>query len=181
MKQGEGDSAASDLQTGVWTTIASWLFAVALLVISAALVTWTIHGGIRLASALEAEVEEDRARSEALVLLVRPEQDDAARVSDPLSAPPPSDGPPAWLQRPAPTYPREAIRARVEQGAVDLSCVAGADGRVASCTITSETPEGYGFGREAVRAAEEARTRPARADGEPVSARIHFSVRFRLQ
>ncbi len=182
MKRGEGDSAGSGRETGVWTTVASWLFAITLLVISAALVTWAIHGGIRMASAIEAEVEEDQARSEALAIPVqRGAQDDGDLIAEPGPAPPPPDGPPAWLQRPEPEYPREAIRARVEEGEVDLSCVARADGRVAFCTITSEIPEDYGFGREAVRAAHDARMRPARADGEPVDARIQFSVRFRLQ
>jgi protein TonB len=88
---------------------------------------------------------------------------------------------PTWLQRPEPTYPREAIRAGVEQGEVDLQCVARADGQMAFCTITSETPEGYGFGREALRATRDARMQPGEVDGERVDASVHFSVHFRLQ
>jgi TonB family protein len=182
MQQGAGKQDGSGSRTGIWTTVASWLFAITLLVISAALVTWAIHGGIRMASAIEAEVEEDSARSEALAIPVqRRAQDDGGVIAEPGPAPPPPDGPPAWLQRPEPHYPREAIRARIERGEVELSCVARADGRVAFCTITSEAPEGYGFGRESVRAAHDARMRPARDGGEPVDARIQFPVHFRLQ
>jgi len=193
MQQGTGDGHEAGTRSGVWTAVASWLLAITLLFISAGLVTWAIHGGVRMASAIEAEVEEEQARSEAPVLLVRPDAGgDAALIPEPPSPSdsaggrvppplPPLASAPAWLQRPEPTYPREAIRAGVGQGEVDLRCVARADGQVASCTVTSETPEGYGFGREAVRAAHGARMRPARVDGEPVDARIQFTVRFRLQ
>lgn len=188
MQRGTGDGEGADTRSGVWTAVASWLLAITLLVISAALVTWAIHGGIRMASAVETEVEKDRARSEAPVLLVRPQPRSAdlpptsdsapQRVPPPL---PPLASAPAWLQRPEPTYPREATRAGVGQGDVDLRCVARAEGQLAFCTITSETPEGYGFGREALRAAQDARMQPGEVDGERVDASVHFSVRFRLQ
>lgn len=193
MQQGTGDGNGSDARTGVWTTVVSWLFAITLLVVSAGLVTWAIQGGIRMASAIEAEVEKDRARSEAPVLLIRPEEGgEAALIPDPPppsgsaadrvpSSLPPLASAPTWLQRPEPSYPREAIRAGIEQGEVDLRCVARANGQIAFCAIASETPEGYGFGREAVRAAQDARMQPGEAAGEPVDVSVHFSVRFRLQ
>lgn len=164
------------------TAVISWLFAIILLVGAAALMTWAIHGGIRMASVIEAEVKEDRARSEAPVILVRPEEGgDTAMPSAPPPPPPPPGSSPSWLQRPEPTYPREALSAGIEEGEVDLSCVARANGQLAFCTITSETPEGYGFGREALRAAQDARMQPAEVEGEQVDASVHFFVRFRLQ
>lgn len=182
MKRGEGDSAGSGRETGVWTTVASWLFAITLLVISAGLVTWAIHGGIRMASAIETEVEKDRARSEAPVILVRPEERDGMdAVPEPPPPPPPPGSPPSWRERPVPWYPDEAIAGGIEEGRVVVACAVGADGRLTRCEVASETPEGYGFGREALRATRGARMQPSEANGQPVETRVSFTVAFRLQ
>lgn len=182
MPQETGDENGSGARTGIGTTVASWLFAIALLVISAGLVTWAIHGGIRMASAIKADVEKDRAQSEAPVLMVRPEErDDADVLPEPPPPPPPPGSPPSWRERPVPWYPDEAIAAEVEEGRVVVGCTVGADGRLTRCDIVSETPEGYGFGREALRATRGARMQPSEADGEPVETRVSFTIAFRLQ
>jgi TonB family protein len=144
---------------------------------------------MKMASSIRAEIEAEEAReqAEAPVILVQPDARPLVSVQRtervltlpfPLGA---HDTPPVWTRRPEPTYPREALGAGIEVGEVDLRCVARATGQIAFCAIASETPEGYGFGREAVRATKAARIQPAEIDGEQVDSSIHFSVRFRLQ
>lgn len=189
MPQGTGDENGSGARTGIGTTVASWLFAISLLVVSAGLVTWAVQGGMKMASSIRAEIEAEQAReeAEAPVILVQPDAPPLVavpRTERVLTLPPPlraHDTPPVWTRRPEPTYPREALGAGIEEGEVDLRCVARATGQIVFCAITSETPEGYGFGREAVRATRDARMQPAEIDGEQVDSSIHFSVRFRLQ
>lgn len=181
-EDGPGGRDGSDARTGIGTTVASWLFAVALLIVSAGLVTWAIHGGIRIASAIEAEVRKERARSEAPVILVRPEERDGMdAVPEPPPPPPPPGGPPSWRERPVPWYPDEAIAGGIEEGRVVVACAVEADGRLTLCEIASETPEGYGFGREALRATRGARMQPSEANGQPVETRVSFTIAFRLQ
>ncbi|WP_286693278.1 MULTISPECIES: energy transducer TonB [unclassified Brevundimonas] len=169
------------------TAVISWLFAIILLVGAAALMTWAIHGGIRMASVIEAEVKEDRARSEAPVILVQPDAPPLVAVERTewsLTPPPPSrtkGAPPSWLLRPQPRYPEEAIGAGIPRGTVELRCVSGPDGQVRDCVVTAETPEGYGFGREALRATGDARMRPAEVDGESGEASASFGVHFHLE
>jgi protein TonB len=94
----------------------------------------------------------------------------------------PSDGSvieaPAWLRRPEPDFPRRAIRNGVEEGAVVLVCTVSLRGRLRACQAVSETPEGYGFAREALEASEEARLSPYRVDGVPQPTQIRFTVRY---
>lgn len=94
------------------------------------------------------------------------------------------DGPaiinPDWVKRPEPVFPRAAQRADAATGTVSLTCQADAQGRMQACRIDNETPQGVGFGEEAIKAAMKARVRPRLVDGQPVESEVVFTVRYRL-
>lgn len=58
-------------------------------------------------------------------------------------------------------------------GRASLHCVADADGRLAGCHVTSETPEGYGFGDSALKLAALMRMEPGDA-GRGVDLPVRF-------
>lgn len=111
-----------------------------------------------------------------------------ARPAPPTAAntplPDASDGPgasgPTWLVRPAPDYPEQALARQAGDGEVRLTCMAEISGRLSQCRVLRETPAGYGFGVNAVRAAEQARVTPGKIDGVAVRSEITFNVRYRL-
>jgi pimeloyl-ACP methyl ester carboxylesterase len=65
--------------------------------------------------------------------------------------------------------PEKAIRHEVA-GWVILRCVAGADLSAEKCFVIAETPEGWGFGRAALRTSAGVRVRDARSFGGHVPA-----------
>ena len=71
---------------------------------------------------------------------------------------------PDWLEKPsgddmAAFYPPRAARREIS-GKVTMVCQVKADGRLADCRITSETPEGEQFGQAALRLAPKFRMIP---------------------
>lgn len=99
---------------------------------------------------------------------------EASEASIPLA----SETPPQWLRRPDPEMPQRATRAGVS-GQAELDCIVSTTGRVTDCTVLSETPEGYGFGAAALRAARRATLRPARQGGRAVESSVRYRVGFR--
>jgi protein TonB len=90
---------------------------------------------------------------------------------------------PAWLTAPtlAQFYPQRALDANRE-GVAQLSCTMGAQGTLANCSVVSETPDGFGFGQAALKAAQDARLSPTTINGVPVDGRpIQFRSRFALR
>ena len=91
---------------------------------------------------------------------------------------------PSWLERPnardfARYYPERALE-RGQEGRVSLACIVGADGRIA-CTVTSEDPQGWGFGEAALRISRHFRMAPATRDGVPTSGgRVNVPIRFNV-
>ncbi|MES2834972.1 MAG: TonB family protein [Pseudomonadota bacterium] len=65
-------------------------------------------------------------------------------------------------------------------GRAEISCTVQADGRLADCRVLSETPEGQGFGEEALRAAAQAQLTPETRRRTRQGARVNFPVTFRL-
>lgn len=120
-----------------------------------------------------------------------PSADEAASSPPdlPTSVKPPllptPDGPgssgPTWRAQPTPSFPTEALRGGQTEGEVRLTCVAEASGRLSQCRIIRETPAGYGFGANAVRAAEQARVMPRKINGVAMRSEITFNVRYRLE
>ncbi len=77
-------------------------------------------------------------------------------------------------------YPQGARRSNLA-GRVQLQCVVQSDLR-ASCSILSETPQGYGFGDAALRVARSYRARPTLDDGaSAIGARANLNITFRPQ
>jgi len=77
-------------------------------------------------------------------------------------------------------YPPIAQRSGIE-GRVILELFIDRNGLVRRVVILQETPTERGFGEAAVRAFEGRRVIPAQANGEPVSCRYRYPVRFALK
>ena len=94
---------------------------------------------------------------------------------DPASAAPVIVNP-SWERHPAPHFPQGGAE-NVNGAEVVANCAADAEGRVSDCRIESESPAGYGFGREVVASTSRARLATGR-DAIPQGARIRFTTRF---
>jgi protein TonB len=76
-------------------------------------------------------------------------------------------------------YPPIALRAGIE-GLVYLELYIDRDGLVRRIRVLKETPPNRGFGEAAVKAFEGLRGKPAMANGEAVSVRYRYPVRFQI-
>jgi protein TonB len=100
---------------------------------------------------------------------------------EPTPPAPPIIVDPRWLQVPrdlARYYPARAAEAEVE-GSATLDCLVEISGRL-DCSLVSETPPDWGFGRAAMRIAQDYRMAPALRAGQPVEARYRMRVPFLL-
>lgn len=89
---------------------------------------------------------------------------------------------PTWAELPAPedmadAYPGFAGTAGLA-GQASLACVGLPDGRLATCEVVWDAPEGLGFGQAALRVAPRFRLSPRTVDGEAAKSRVRFNVRF---
>lgn len=77
-------------------------------------------------------------------------------------------------------YPPIALRSGIE-GRVILELFVDRNGEVQRISILQENPKDRGFGEAAVRAFTDRKGTPARANGEPVSARYRYPVTFKIK
>lgn len=78
----------------------------------------------------------------------------------------------------APSYPREAMRRRVE-GWVEVEFTVAANGKVQNVKVTDAEPSRV-FDREAIRAVQQWFFEPALANGKPVSINMQRRIEFQL-
>jgi TonB family protein len=92
---------------------------------------------------------------------------------------------PDWLQRPAGSdmanlYPKAAAAQNVE-GRATIACKVTAQGTLADCAVTEESPAGQGFGEAALKLATLFKMRPMTRDGVPVDGgKINIPIHFQL-
>ena len=77
-------------------------------------------------------------------------------------------------------YPPIALRSAIE-GRVILELFVDRNGTVQRISILQENPKDRGFGEAAIQAFTGKRGVPARANGEPVSARYRYPISFRIK
>ncbi|MEJ0023726.1 MAG: energy transducer TonB [Alphaproteobacteria bacterium] len=105
------------------------------------------------------------------------------------AAPPPPPAPAqivgaTWLKRPGARefdryYPPRAAE-REKEGRVVLNCQVSADGSI-NCRVSSETPDGWGFGDAAVQISKYFKMAPMTANGQPTSGgTISVPITFKL-
>lgn len=91
---------------------------------------------------------------------------------------------PSWSRQPSGdqlmrAYPRRALDAGVA-GSASLNCLVQANGSVADCQVTAETPGGYGFGRAAQSLSRHFRINPRTVNGSAEGSRVAIGLRFNL-
>ncbi len=87
-----------------------------------------------------------------------------------------------WVHQPSPgdiahLYPEKA-RAKGLDGTGVIECIATVDGSLRACTIKSESPEGYNFGRAALAMAPQFQLKPEIKDGQRVEIKVEIPIRF---
>lgn len=90
---------------------------------------------------------------------------------------------PIWIKRPdandvISVYPRHALRARIS-GRTNMRCEVMADGRLGTCLITSEDPDGEGFGAASLKLSKFFTMGPTTVDGLSIAGGV-VNIPFRF-
>jgi TonB family protein len=87
---------------------------------------------------------------------------------------------PTLIERVAPRYTPDAMRARI-QGSVWIECVVQADGTVGDARVMRSLDRRFGLDDEAIAAAKRWRFRPGRLNGQPVPVVITIELMFSVR
>lgn len=87
---------------------------------------------------------------------------------------------PRLISKPAPHYPPDAMRARI-QGRVVLACVVNTEGMCEDIRVTQSLDTVYGLDAEAIYTAQQWRFTPGTVNGKPVRVRIVIELEFNLR
>jgi len=113
-------------------------------------------------------------------------------VTNPVDHAPPATDPqpeaapvirnPSWARQPTAeqmmrAYPSRALTRGVG-GSATLNCLVQANGAIAGCDVTGETPAGEGFGRAAQSLSRHFRINPRTIDGAATGSRVTINLRF---
>ncbi len=183
------EAAQAEPNRRVWLRVASWGFAV-LVVVSASLIAlgWRYRfawpsAAPPLAILSQMAVETPKPPEAGAVpapVMAEPLPHEAPAIAETAAAskvPVISD--PRWIARPAHPeryYPREAFLRGIA-GRVELDCVVEVDGRL-DCVVASESPPNQGFAQAALAIARAHVMAPALVNGVPAPARHQMVVPF---
>ncbi len=87
-----------------------------------------------------------------------------------------------WLRKPdlaqiQAVWPTKALHKGVS-GSAELSCRVNTDGLLQHCAVTSESPQGMGFGAAALLLTPNFEMKPETRNGQPVESIVHIPIRF---
>ena len=122
----------------------------------------------------------------SVLLAQTPAPSEAPGAADPAAPKPSVITPPDWIRIPTGEqinreYPARALRNDVE-GRATLRCKVMDAGTLTDCTVTSQTPSGYGFGNAALKLSRYFMMRPKTVDGAPVGgATVKVPIPFRMR
>jgi protein TonB len=91
---------------------------------------------------------------------------------------------PNWISAPngddlADLYPDRAQRMEVGGHAV-IHCTVTVKGTLTNCSVVSETPAGYDFGAQTVKASKRWKMKPAEVDGKAVEGSVTIPLTWKL-
>jgi protein TonB len=91
---------------------------------------------------------------------------------------------PNWVTPPngddlADLYPERAQRMEVE-GSAAIKCKVTVKGTMTECIVVSESPAGYGFGDQTIKASRRWKMKPATRDGQPVEGVVTVPLKWKL-
>lgn len=89
-------------------------------------------------------------------------------------------GTPIWARPSIPEFPELAVSRGLKNGEVIIGCAIAAGGLLDECRILSETPQGAGFGRSALRSAQRSRVELPDDEQSMIGKVVTFTVRFRI-
>jgi len=126
-----------------------------------------------------------RLKSALLVIVLTGTVASVAGAEDSVTAPATLIAHPVWQRMPtgrdvASHYPEKALSAGLSGGAI-VECKVTPKGRLQSCTLISETPEGYDFGKAVLKLAYFFKMAEVDGDGAPTTGRlVRLPLEFNL-
>jgi len=103
-----------------------------------------------------------------------------ASLTDEWDSRPRAAGPITWAHMATPEYPEAAMSSQIALASARLACLVPPDGRFEQCRVLYESPDGLGFGRSALVAAQNSTVALPAGDISDIGKVVQFTVQFRL-